>query len=163
MRPRAGLWAILIGGFGLAAATAVLDHLAARRHLAGRQVRELMAHRVETAPSDMRVETFVRHRLYASRHGLYPIVEMDRLVGVVEPSDILAIPRRRWPQVTLGEIGAPLDGTRFVAPDDDAFAVLERMRRERRPRLLVLDRGALVGIVTLDDLRERLALARRFD
>ncbi|MDO9586986.1 MAG: site-2 protease family protein [Brevundimonas sp.] len=159
----AGFWWILIGLFVLAAATAALDHLAARRHLAGRPVRELMAHRVETAPSDMRLEAFVRHRLYATRHGVYPIVEMDRLIGVVEPADILATPRDRWAQTTLGDICAPLDRTRFVAPGEDAFAVLERMRTERRPRMLVIDRGALVGMVTLDDLLQRLALARRFE
>jgi len=159
----AGFWWILIGLFVLAAATAALDHLVARRHLAGRPVRELMAHRVETAPSDMCIEAFVRYRLYATRHGLYPVVGGDRLIGVVEPADILRMPRDRWAATTLGEICSPLDPARAVAPDEDAFTVLERMRRERRPRMVVLDRGALVGIVTLDDLLERLALARRFE
>lgn len=139
------------------------DHLGARRLLAERPIREFMARWVETAPSDMRVETFVRYRLYATRHGLYPIVEADRLVGVVEPADILGTPREGWARTTLGEICAPLDLTRCVAPDEDAFTVLTRMRSERRPRLLVLDRGTLAGIVTLDDLLERLALARRFE
>lgn len=162
--PGAGVWAILIGLFVLASATAALDHLVARRHLAGRPVRELLvAQRLETAPSDMSIEAFVRYRLYATRHGLYPVVEQDRLIGVLEPADILGVPRGRWAGTTLGETCSPLDPTRTAAPEEDAFAVLERMRRERRPRMLVLDRGVLVGIVTLDDLLERLALARRFE
>lgn len=162
--PGAGVWSILIGLFVLASATAALDHLVARRHLGGRPVRELlMAQRLETAPSDMRVEAFVRHRLYATRHGLYPIVEQGRLIGVLEPADILGVPRGRWAGTTLGDICSPLDPTRTAAPKEDAFAVLERMRRDRRPRMLVLDRGVLVGIVTLDDILERLALARRFE
>ncbi len=161
--PAGGLWWVLIGLFVLAAATAALDHLVARRHLAGRPVREFMAQRVETAPSDMGIEAFVRYRLYATRHGLYPIVEQDRLIGVVEPADILGTPRDRWARTTLGDICSPLDPTRAAAPGDDAFTVLERMRRDRRPRMLVLDRDVLVGIVTLDDVLERLALARRFE
>lgn len=140
-----------------------VDHGGARRHLAGRPVRDFMAHRVETTPSDMDLEAFVRHRLAATRHGVYPVVQLDRLIGVVETADVLCTPRERWASTTLGQVCAPLDETRFVAPDEDAFTVLERMRSERRPRLLVLDRGALVGIVTLDDLLERLALARQFE
>lgn len=140
-----------------------VDQLAFHRLLGGRPIHELMVRRVETAPSDMRVDAFVRHRLYASRHGLYPVVEADRLIGVVEPADILGTPRERWARTTLGEVCTPLDLTRCVAPDEDAFAVLKRMRSERRPRMLVLDRGTLVGIVTLDDLMERLALARQLE
>lgn len=140
-----------------------VDHGGARRHLAGRPIRDFMAHRVETTPSDMDLEAFVRHRVSATRHGVYPVVELDRLIGAVETADILGTPRERWADTTLGDVCAPLDETRFVAPGDDAFAVLERMRGERRPRLLVLDRGALVGIVTLEDLLERLALARQLE
>ncbi|WP_374512790.1 CBS domain-containing protein [Brevundimonas sp.] len=135
----------------------------ARRHLAGRPVREIMAHRVETAPADMRLDTFVNHRLYATRHGAYPVVEMDRLIGVVEPANILSIDRERWPQTTLAEVCTALELTPCAAPDDDAFDILQRMRNEDRPRMLVLERGVLVGIVTLDDLLERLALASRFE
>lgn len=140
-----------------------IDEDTARRHLAGRAVREIMAHRVETAPADMRLDTFVSHRLYATRHGVYPVVEMDRLIGVVEPASILAVPRERWPRTTLAEVCTALELTPSAAPDDDAFAVLARMRGEGRARMLVMERGVLVGIVTLDDLLERAALARRFE
>ena len=139
------------------------DEDAARRHLAGRPVRDIMAHRVETVPADMRLDTFVNHRLYATRHGVYPVVEMDRLIGVVEPANILSIARERWPQTTLAEVCTALALTPCAAPEDDALEVLERMESEDRPRLLVLERGVLVGIVTLDDLLERLDLARRFE
>lgn len=136
---------------------------AARRHLAGRPVRDIMAHRVETVPADMRLDTFISHRLYATRHGVYPVVEMDRLIGVVEPANILSISRDRWPHTTLAEVCTALELTPCAGPEDDALEVLERMGSEDRPRMLVLERGVLVGIVTLDDLLERLDLARRFE
>lgn len=144
-------------------ATGAPEGLTARRHLSGRSIREIMARQVETAPADMRLDAFVKYRLYASRHGVYPVVELDRLLGVVEPAGILKIPRDRWARTTLAEVCTPLERTPSVAPDEDALAVLERMRSERRSRMLVLEHGALVGIVTLDDLMQRLALARAFE
>ena len=158
-----GLWWILIGLFLYAAAAGALRDLTARRLLRGHRIRELMTRRLETAPADMTLDAFVNYRLYASHHGLYPVVEMDRLVGVLEPTDILKTPRETWARTTLGEICGPLDETSTATPDEDVFAVLERMRGQGRTRMLVLERGALAGMVTMADLMERLALAMAFE
>ena len=45
-----------------------------------------------------------------------------------------------------------------IAPDTDALAALARMQRSDQSRLLVVDHGSLVGIVTLKDMLDFLSL-----
>lgn len=158
-----GLWWVLIGLFLRSAAQSALSDLEARRLLGGHRVREVMARRVETAPADMSLDSFVNFRLYASHHGMYPVVEGDRLLGVVEPDDILKTPRETWGSTTLGQVCKPLDGVPSAGSEEDAFAVLDRMRHQNSARMLVVDRGVLVGMVTVQDLLQRMALAAKFE
>lgn len=158
-----GLWWVLIGLFLRTAAQASLSDSQARRYLGGHAVGEVMARRVETAPADMTLDAFVNYRLYASHHGMYPVVRGDHLVGVVEPADILKTPREAWSHTSLGEVCRPLDAVPQARSDEDAFTVFERMRQGGAARLLVIDRGALVGLVTVHDLAQRLALAAKFE
>ncbi len=158
-----GLWWVLIGFFIYSAAQSSLSDMEARRRLGGHAIREVMARRIETAPAEMTLDAFVHQRLYASHHGMYPVMDGDRLVGVVEPNDILGTPRERWGQATLGQVCRPLEEAASADPEDDAFAVLERMRRSGAVRMLILDQGRLAGMVTLQDLLQRLALEMKFD
>ncbi|MFN3524361.1 MAG: site-2 protease family protein [Phenylobacterium sp.] len=158
-----GLWWVLIGLFLRTAAKSSLSDMEARRRLGGHPVSEVMARRVETAPADMTIDSFVNFRLYASHHGMYPVVQADRLIGVVEPDDLLKTPRDQWAHTSLGEVCKPLETVAQARPEEDAFAVLERMRRGGGARMLVVDRGQLMGLVTLQDLVERLALAMKFE
>ena len=158
-----GLWWVLVGLFLRMAATSTLRDITARRLLSGHAISEIMARRVETAPGEMPLDGFVNDRLYASHHGMYPVVARDRLLGVVEPADILRTPRDRWADTTLADVCTPLDRVSSARPDEDAFLVLERMRSQARTHMLVLDRGSLVGMVTLQDLLDRLALAAAFE
>lgn len=158
-----GLWWVLIGLFLRMAATSTLKDITARRLLGGHSISEIMSRRIETAPGDMLIDGFITDRLYASHHGMYPVLAQDRLLGVVEPADILKTPRDRWADTTLADVCTPLDRVSSARPDEDAFAVLERMRSQRRTHILILDRRRLVGMVTLQDLLERLALAAAFE
>jgi CBS domain containing-hemolysin-like protein len=158
-----GLWWVLIGFFIYSAAQSSLSDIEARRRLGGHAIREVMARRIETAPAEMTLDDFIHQRLYASHHGMYPVMDGDRLVGVVEPNDILGTPRERWGEATLEQVCRPLDQAASADPEDDAFAVLERMRRSGAVRMLVLDQGRLAGMVTLQDLLERLALEMKFE
>jgi len=158
-----GLWWVLIGLFLRTAAQTSLSDMEARRLLGGHPISEVMARRVETAPADMTLDSFVHFKLYASHHGMYPVVQSDRLLGVVEAADLLKTPRETWAQTTLGEICRPLESVAQARSDEDAFAVFERMRHEDAARLLVIDRGELVGLVTVQDVLQRLALAMKFE
>ena len=157
-----GLWWILIGFFIHSAARASRAQMEGHQALAGVKVAQVMTSRLDTAPAEMTLDEFVERRLFATRHGLYPVAQHDRWVGVVTPEDILSVARPRWPVTRLLDICTPASQVATVAPSDDAAAALDRMQQSGSARVLVLDQDALVGIVTLRDLQERLRLAQRF-
>lgn len=157
-----GLWWILIGLFLQVAAHGARADAEARTRFAGHPIEEVMARGVESVAPDMTLDVFVEQHLLATHHGLYPVVEGGVWKGVVEPADVLRAPRDRWATMTLREIFTPSDLVPVASPRDDAAEVLERMQRQEKVRLLVVDAGAVVGIVTLKDIQARMALERSF-
>lgn len=159
----AGLWWVLIGLFLRTAAHASVSDLLAQRLLAGRPVREMMTLGAAPLPGAMTVAEYVRQQAYAPPQSLRAVVADSVAVGVIEAADVLAVPRHAWPDRTLAQICRPIDETVAVEAEADAFTVFEQMKRERRLRLLVLLRGRPVGVLSLQDLMQRLELARRFE
>lgn len=158
-----GLWWMLIGVFLKTAASSSVFEAKARRLLRGYVASEVMDAGLTPLPGDMTVEDFVDRGLYADQHGLYPVTLEGSALGVIEAADMLAIPKGRWADTTLAEICAPMGQAAATGPDEDAHMLLDRMTRDRRSRLLVVDHGRPVGIVTLHALLERLELAEPFE
>jgi signal-transduction protein with cAMP-binding, CBS, and nucleotidyltransferase domain len=71
---------------------------------------------------------------------------------------VKSVPRDDWPRRTVGSVGAPCGPDNSIAPDVDALEAIAMMRRTGQPRLMVVEDGRLVGIVTLKDLLEFFAL-----
>jgi CBS domain-containing protein len=85
--------------------------------------------------------------------GSSPIVEGDRLVGVVTDRDIVirVVAEGRDPQsTTIGEIASRDLVT--VSPDDDLDRALELMAENQVRRLPVVEADTLVGIVAQRDI-----------
>lgn len=158
-----GLWWVLIGLFLRTAAHSSVSDLMAERLLTGHPVREMMAIGAGPLPGGMTLRSFVERQDYAPPWTLRAVVSGGETVGVVEAADILAVPRDAWATKTLGEVCRPLGAAVAVDAGADAHGVFERMRREGRPRLLVLERGRPVGVVALRDLLQRLEMAGRFE
>lgn len=158
-----GLWWMLIGVFLNTAARSSVLEARARRLLKGHVASEVMEAGLKVLPGDMTVEDFVDRGLYAGQHGTYPVILDRAAVGVIEAADILAIPTGRWADTTLADICAPLGQAVATEPDADAHGLIDRMTRDRRNRLLVVDHGRPIGIVTLHTLLERLELAEPFE
>ncbi|MEO8113988.1 MAG: CBS domain-containing protein, partial [Phenylobacterium sp.] len=160
--PGTGLWWVVIGLFLQAAAGGARDDVEARKLFAGHPIEQLMVRPVESVPLDTTLQDFVEQHLFVTHHGLYPVVAGAVWRGVAEPADVLRVPRDRWAATTLREVFTPADLVPVVSPRDDAADVVDRMRRQEKPRLLVVEAGEVVGIVTLKDIQARLTLERSF-
>jgi CBS domain-containing protein len=85
--------------------------------------------------------------------GVLPIVEAGQLVGVVTDRDMyVALATRNKPasQLTVGDVttGQVSD----CAPDDDVKSALQTMASKRVRRLPVTTDGAVVGVISMNDL-----------
>ena len=154
----AGLWWLMLGWFLQNAARSGYEQVMVRRALEGEPVRRFMTTNVSSVPPQLDVEHLVEGYVYDQHHKLYPVRDNGHLLGYVTPREIKKLPRCEWPQHRVSEIMAvDLDRVE-IEPGTDALAALARMQRSDQSRLLVVDHGSLVGIVTLRDLLDFLSL-----
>ena len=114
--------------------------------------REIMTAQPNTASRNTTLAA-AAHLLWSSDCGILPVVDGEKLVGVVTDRDMyIALATRDKPasQVTVGDVAA----ARVLAcgPDDDVHVALETMPSQRVRRLPVTQDSALVGIISLNDL-----------
>ncbi|HSN71817.1 MAG TPA: site-2 protease family protein [Steroidobacteraceae bacterium] len=156
----AGLWWVLIGAFLRAAASTSYRQLVARQFLAARSVGQLMnTHPAQVDPQTT-LSTLVEHHLYPSHQRVLPVVADGRLLGCVTLDAIRQVPRDQWPQRTAGEVMRPCAHDDLISPAEDGAALMNALTGSADPRepKLVVENDALVGAVSLDDLRRTVAL-----
>ncbi len=154
----AGLWFGLIGLFVRAAAAGSYMQLRTRQFFEGEAVRRFMIADPVSVPAEVTVAQLVEDYVYGHYHELFPVTEESRLVGCVGVREIKQLPRDRWNLTSVREIMAPCDETNTIAPDEDAVRALSLMRRTGNSRLMVVENGRLVGLVTLKDLLRLISL-----
>lgn len=147
-----GLWWSLIGMFLRGAAQMSYQQLLMRKALEGEPVSRFMnPHPVTVAPS-LTVKELVEDYFFKYHFKMFPVVEGDQLLGYITTRHVKEVPREEWERETVGRLAAPCSSENTVTPDTDAIQALARMNQTGSSRLLVIDRGHLVGIVTLKDL-----------
>jgi len=153
-----GIWAALIGMFLRGAAAASYTQVVTRRALEGEPVRRFMTQRPVTVPPDISLLTFVEDYMYRTYHQVYPVIEDGRVLGCIGAAQVKNVPREQWSSVTVWEAFDRSGPENTIDADMDTVQALSRMRRSGRSRLLVVDHGALVGIITLKDIMRLLSL-----
>ncbi len=147
-----GMWWILIGLFLRRASTASYQQVLLKRALAGEPIRRFMTSNPVTVPARTSVADFVDAYVYKFHHTLFPVVEEGRLLGCVTTQQVKNLPREEWARRSVGSLGVPCGSDNAIGPDTDALEAIAVMRRTGQPRLMVVEGGRLVGIVTLKDL-----------
>lgn len=153
-----GIWFFLIGMFLRSAAQGSYMDILTRGMLAGAPVRRFMTRDPVTVPSGITLQALVDDYVYAHHHEQFPVVDGERLIGSVGVRQLKATPRESWPHTTVAEIAEPASDANTVDAETDAAKALSLMTRSGRSRLLVTERGRLVGILALKDLLALLSL-----
>jgi CBS domain-containing protein len=116
------------------------------------QIRDLMTSNPATCESSATVVEAAKH-MAQKDVGPIPVVEADRLVGIVTDRDIVVrvVAEGRDPSsTTVGEIASKQLET--IAPDEDLDSALRKMASAQVRRLPVVEDGRLVGIVAQADV-----------
>jgi Zn-dependent protease/predicted transcriptional regulator len=153
-----GIWQILIGMFLRDAARMSFRQLLARQALEGESIQRFMNPNPVTVPPSISLMQLVDDYIYRYPFKMFPVIQNGSLIGYVEMKQIKEIPRNEWPQRTVGEVAKPCSTDVTITPDTDAVRALSKMNQTRRSRLLVVENGRLVGILSLKDLLRFLSL-----
>ena len=154
-----GLWLVLIGWFLDTGAQSSYQQVVLRQGLSDVRVGDIMSRDLHSIDPNLTVERAIAEHFLPFKHGGFPVVFGDHLVGIVTLQDVTAISTERRGSTTVREIMTPRDRLKTVSVNDSAYAAFARMSQDRIGRLLVLDAdGTLAGIVTRSDLLHVLRL-----
>lgn len=159
-----GMWWILIGLFLRGAAGAARVTETTRRYMQGEPVARFMVHDPVVIPPHLDLRSVVDDYLQHHFHDVYPVADDEGIaLGLLHSKTINTVPRQRLSQTLVRDVMEPLGATNMIAPELDAMHAINLMNRVGNARLLVVNHGHLVGIVTLRDMLRLLELKMDLD
>ncbi|MFL5339212.1 MAG: site-2 protease family protein [Gemmataceae bacterium] len=147
-----GVWTGIIGLFLNNAARGSYQQVLIRQALEGEPVYRFMNPHPITVPPAINLLHWVEDYVYRYHRKTFPVVQNERLVGCIETQALTNISRSEWDHRTVAEVMRTDLDTMTIRPDADALAALGKMQNSGLSRLLVVDAGRLVGMVSLKDL-----------
>ena len=151
------LWLIFIAFFVYIGATQEGEVSRINLMLSGLKVKDLMSTRVVAVDAEITLEELAEI-MFEKRHMGYPVLSEGRLVGIITFSDLSRVPREEWSTRRVRDVMTEKLIT--IAPEEDAFEAFMRMARNGVGRLLVVEDGRLVGIISKTDLLRTLEIMR---
>ncbi len=154
-----GMWWFLIGAFLRGAAKTSYQQLLIHAILSNTPVRRWMNIAPVTVSPATTIAQLLENYVYKHHCKMFPVVEDSKLLGCVTTEGIKQIPREQWVQKTAGDLLTPSSPANTVSPDTDAAKLMADMVKPNRPTwYMVVDADRLVGVISLNSLREFLAL-----
>jgi len=156
--PLGGLWWILIGSFLFSAANTSYQRLLIKESFEGKTVRHFMNPTPVTVPSHITLQEFVDKYLYHYHYKMFPVVKDDKISGLITIQMLKAHPHEEWKHLLVGNVMQLQSSDNSIASNTPVNDALNKMSETGFSRLLVVEHKKIVGIITLKDLLEYLAL-----
>ena len=143
-----GVWMALIGFFLLQGAQASYTQVLLKEALAGIAVRDIMVKDVVSVPPGLSVRALIERYFLTHGYGGFPVVDDGEVSGIVSLGDVKRVPPEDYDRLTVREVMIPLTERLTIAPEEDVSVALHRMAEEELGRLIVMQRGLMLGLVT---------------
>jgi len=153
-----GLWWILIGSFLFSAANASYQRLVMKQSFEGKRVDDFMNANPVTVPSHITLKEFVDKYLYHYHYKMFPVVKDDKISGFITIQMLKAHPKEEWKHLLVSQAMQLQSSNNTIASNTSINDALNKMSETGLSRLLVEEKRKVVGIITLKDLLEYLAL-----
>jgi Zn-dependent protease len=158
-----GIWQFMIGMFLRNAAQMSYQQVLIRKALEGETVQHFMKKDPVTAPPSISLKDLVEDYVYNYHFKMYPVVEGGTLIGCITTRQVKETPRDQWTLRTVGDVASRCSSENTIEPAADALKALSVMSRTGNSRLMVVDDGRLVGIITLKDIMGFLSVKLELD
>jgi CBS-domain-containing membrane protein len=158
-----GIWQFMIGMFLRNAAQMSYQQVLIRKALEGETVQHFMKKDPVTAPSSLSLKDLVEDYIYNYHFKMYPVIESGTLIGCITTRQVKDIPRDQWALRTVGDVASRCSSDNTIDPEADALKALSVMSRTGNGRLMVVDDGRLVGIITLKDIMGYISVKLELD
>jgi CBS domain-containing protein len=115
-------------------------------------VARLMRSEMAVVPLETSIEDFIQGWAMRYDEQTFPVVESDRLVGLVSVEDVRKINKENWPITPVTRIMTPANELSTVDPNEDSAEALARLTRKGVKQLPVIKDGHLIGILRKRDV-----------
>lgn len=153
-----GLWLAFIGWFLNQAAVQSYQQVVVEDILEGVPVSRLMRANAPTVTPEMRLSQLVDEYILGTDERAFPVVEGDRLVGLVCLEDVRKVPRAAWETTLLNQIMTPAAELNLVTPREDAAEAMGKLAARDVRQVPVVQDGRLVGMLRRRDILRWLQL-----
>ncbi|MFL6294366.1 MAG: site-2 protease family protein [Actinomycetes bacterium] len=147
-----GIWFAFIGWFLVQAARSSYQELQLRNLLRGVEAEDVMAGSLLRIPPDLTLQQAVDGYFMRYDHGAFPVDEQGRTIGLLTLRGVRRVPSQEWSTRRVREHMVPLDDQVLVAPHARMDDVLGKLEDGEANRVLVVQHGEVVGIITPSDL-----------
>jgi Zn-dependent protease/predicted transcriptional regulator len=147
-----GIWFAFIGWFLVQAARSSYQELQLRELLRGVEAEEVMAGDLVRIPPELSLQDAVDVYFMRYDHGAFPVEEQGRTIGLLTLRGVRRVPREQWPTRRVRDHMVPLGDQVVVAPEARMDGVLGKLQDGEANRVLVVQDGEVVGIITPSDL-----------
>jgi Zn-dependent protease/CBS domain-containing protein len=158
-----GIWFAFIGWFLVQAARASYQELQLRHMLRGVEAEDVMARDLLRIPPELSLQDAVDDYFMRYDHGAFPVEEQGRTIGLLTLRGVRRVPKDQWSSQRARDLMVPLGDQVVVAPDDRMDDVLGKLQDSEAGRVLVVQDGEVVGIITPSDLTRWLRRWRALD
>ena len=158
-----GIWFAFIGWFLVQAARASYQELQLRDLLRGVEAEDVMAGDLLRIPPDLSLQDAVDDYFMRYDHGAFPVDEQGRTIGLLTLRGVRRVPREQWSTRRVRDHMVPLGDQVVVAPHARMDDVLGKLQDGEAGRVLVVQDGEVVGIITPTDLTRWLRRWRTVD
>jgi Zn-dependent protease/predicted transcriptional regulator len=158
-----GIWFAFIGWFLVQAARGSYQELQLQQLLRGVEAEDVMAGGLLRIPPDLSLQDAVDDYFMRYDHGAFPVDEHGRTIGLLTLRGVRRVPREEWPIRRVRDHMVPLGDQVVVAPHARMDDVLGKLQDGEAGRVLVVQDGEVVGIITPSDLTRWLRRWRALD
>ena len=152
-----GLWYIFLGWMLYQAGQASYTQLVFQQALKGVPISRVMSHEVQTVEPDLTLDLLV-DKFYRYKFGAFPVTYSGILKGLISFNQLREVPKEKWPETTVRQVMTPKDQLIIVSPQQEAVEVMMKMAADNLGRVLVVENGELVGIISRTDMMKLINL-----
>ncbi|HOL17011.1 MAG TPA: site-2 protease family protein [Bacillota bacterium] len=146
-----GLWLVFLGWMIYQAGQTSYSQLVFQETFGGIRVEKIMSPNPVTVSPDLNLQqladNFLEHKF-----GAFPVVYGSTTHGLVSLHQMKDIPRDKWIHTPVTRIMTPLKDCTVASPQEDAASIMMKMAASNEGRVLVMDNGDLVGILSRTDM-----------
>ena len=158
-----GIWFAFIGWFLVQAARSSYQELQLQQLLRGVEAEEVMAGDLVRIPPELSLQDAVDDYFMRYDHSAFPVEEQGRTIGLLTLRGVRRVPREQWPTRRVRDHMVPLGDQVVVTPEARMDGVLGKLQDGEAGRVLVVQDGEVVGIITPSDLTRWLRRWRTLD